>query len=251
MRDLTYPPVVLTAKTLFRLRGWRFSITGTEHVPRAGGAVLACNHIGYADFVFDGLAAQPAKRLVRFMAKKEAFDHPVGGPILRSMHHIPVDRSAGADSLDAAVDYCRRGEIVGIFPEATISRSYEIKDVKSGAVRIAAQAGVPLIPVVVFGTQRVTTKGHGLALPWRLPIAISVGPPMHPDGSDPDAQTAQMRDAMVRLLDETLQRYPDDPAGQWWAPARIGGTAPTPQEAQRLDTEERAARAARKAERDG
>ncbi|KAA1422316.1 1-acyl-sn-glycerol-3-phosphate acyltransferase [Mumia zhuanghuii] len=247
MRDLTYPPIIATAKTLFRLRGWKISMTGTEHIPREGGAVLASNHIGFADFVLDGFPAERRGRMVRFMAKKEAFDHPVGGPVLRSMHHIPVDRAAGAESLEAAVDYCRRGEIVGIFPEATISRSFEIKEVKSGASRIAAQAGVPLIPVVLFGTQRVMTKGHKLALPRRLPIEIRVGEPLHPTGADPVAETEELHAALQGLLDEAIAAYPDPTEGQWWAPARFGGTAPTLEEAAQLDVEERAARAARKA----
>ncbi|WP_370616132.1 lysophospholipid acyltransferase family protein [Mumia sp. Pv 4-285] len=250
MRDLTYPPIIATAKTLFKLRGWSFRMTGTEHIPREGGAVLASNHIGFADFVLTGFPAAKQHRVVRFMAKKEAFDHPVGGPVLRSMHHIPVDRSAGAESLEAAVDYCRRGEIVGIFPEATISQSFEIKEVKSGAARIAAEAGVPLIPVTLFGTQRIMTKGHKLALPRGLPIGISVGEPMHPTGEDPAAETAQLHDALAALLDETIAAYPDPLEGQWWAPARLGGTAPTLEEAARLDAEERAARAARKAQKD-
>ncbi|MGH1563562.1 lysophospholipid acyltransferase family protein [Mumia sp. DW29H23] len=247
MRDLTYPPIIATAKTLFKLRGWTFQMTGIENIPLEGGAVLASNHIGFADFVLDGFPAERRKRLVRFMAKKEAFDHPVGGPVLRSMHHIPVDRAAGAESLEAAVDYCRRGEVVGIFPEATISRSFEIKEVKSGAVRIAAQAGVPLIPMVLFGTQRIMTKGHKLSLPRRLPIAINVGEPLHPTGEDPAAETEALHDAMKALLDQAIAAYPDPLEGQWWAPARFGGTAPTLEEAARLDVEERAARAARKA----
>jgi len=247
MRDLTYPPIIATAKTLFRLRGWKIRMTGIENIPREGGAVLASNHIGFADFVLAGFPAERQGRLVRFMAKKEAFDHPVGGRVLRTMHHIPVDRASGAESLDAAVDYCRRGEIVGIFPEATISRSFEIKEVKSGAPRIASLAGVPLIPVALFGTQRIMTKGHKLSLPRGLPIEIRVGEPLHPTGDDPVADTEQLRAALQSLLSDAVAAYPDPLEGQWWAPARLGGTAPTLEEAAQLDVDERAARAARKA----
>ena len=79
MRDITYPPIIVTAKTLFRVLGLSFQMSGTEHVPRTGGALLAFNHVSYIDFVLGGLAAQPSKRLVRFMAKREVFDHSVGG----------------------------------------------------------------------------------------------------------------------------------------------------------------------------
>ena len=122
MRDFTYPSVILTAKGLFKVNGMKFQKSGGEHIPRKGGAILAANHISYVDFIFDGFAAQPSGRLVRFMAKKDAFDHKISGPIMRSLHHISVDRENGQASYDMAVEYARAGEIVGIFPEATISR---------------------------------------------------------------------------------------------------------------------------------
>ena len=103
MRDLTYPPIILTALASFKALGIRFELSGTEHVPRQGGVLLACNHIGYADFVFGGLAARPSRRLVRFMAKREIFDHRVTGPLMRSMHHIEVDRGEGVASFHEAV----------------------------------------------------------------------------------------------------------------------------------------------------
>lgn len=247
MRDLTYPPVIVTAKTLFKVLGMRFQTSGTEHVPREGGAILAANHIGYVDFVFDGLAAHPSKRLVRFMAKKEAFDHKVSGPIMRSLHHISVDRENGEASYREAVERARSGEIVGIFPEATISRSFEIKELKTGAVRMAAEAGVPLIPMVTWGTQLLKTKGHPSDIWGRgKTIALHVGAPLDVTGDDPVAETQRLREAMTELLDKAITEYPIAPEGQWWAPARYGGLAPTPEEAARLDEEERAARAARK-----
>jgi len=73
MRDVTYPPIIVAAKTAFRLLGQRFLMTGTENVPRSGGVLLAYNHIGYVDFVYGGLAANPSGRLVRFMAERELF----------------------------------------------------------------------------------------------------------------------------------------------------------------------------------
>ncbi len=250
MRDITYPPVIVTAKTLFRLLGMKFQTSGTHNIPRTGGAILAANHIGYVDFIFDGLAAQPSKRLVRFMAKKEAFDHRVTGPVMRSLHHISVDREQGDQSYRDAVDYARGGEIVGIFPEATISRSFEIKELKTGAVRMAAEAGVPLIPMVTWGTQLLKTKDHPSDLRSRgRTIALHVGEPLAVTGSDPVAETELLRAAMTALLDKAIAEYPIRPEGQWWAPARHGGLAPTPDEARRLDAEEKAARAARRAER--
>lgn len=249
MRDLTYPAVILTAKAAFRTLGQRFQTSGTEHVPTSGGVLLACNHISYVDFIYGGLAAQPSRRLVRFMAKREIFSHRIGGPVMRSMHHIEVDRGEGTASFRTAVDYLRAGEAVGIFPEATISRSFELKDFKTGAVRIAAEAGVPLVPVIVWGTQRMITKDHPRDLSRGTTIALTVGEPLHPTGADPVAETVALRSTMTALLDRTIRDYPADeqPPGSWWLPASYGGSAPTPEEAERLDIEERERRAARKA----
>ena len=184
MRDLSYPTIIVTAKSLFKVLGLKFDMTGTENIPRDGGALLAFNHVSYIDFVLGGLAAQPSRRLVRFMAKREVFDHPVGGPVMRSMHHISVDRGDGVGSMREALRYLEQGEVVGIFPEATISRSFEIKEIKSGAVRIAAQAGVPLIPVVLWGTQRLMTKDHDKDFSRGTAITIRIGPPVPVTGAD-------------------------------------------------------------------
>ncbi len=248
MRDLTYPPIIATAKLAFRALGLRFQMTGTENVPRTGGALLAVNHVSYVDFVLGGLAADPSGRLVRFMAKREIFDHRLAGPLMRSLHHINVDRADGLASYEEAVRYLRMGEIVGIFPEATISRSMEIKELKTGAARIAAEAGVPLIPVILWGTQRLMTKDHPRDFSRGKTIAITVGEPMHPTGESPAADTAELRSTMAALLDRTIDAYPADeqPAGSWWLPARYGGSAPTPEEAARLDAEEKRQRAERR-----
>ena len=95
----------MAAKTGFRILGQNIRITGHEHVPRQGGVLLAVNHIGYVDFVYGGLAANPSGRKVRFMAKRELFDHRWTGPLMRSMHHIEVDRADGEASLRTALDY--------------------------------------------------------------------------------------------------------------------------------------------------
>ena len=245
MRDLTYPPVILTAKLGFRALGLRFAMTGTENIPRTGGALLAFNHVSYVDFILGGYAAQPSKRLVRFMAKRELFDHKLAGPLMRSLHHIQVDRADGLASYAEGVRYLKEGEIVGIFPEATISRSMEIKEIKTGATRMAAEAGVPLVPVILWGTQRMMTKDHPRDFSRGKTIAIHVGAQMHPTGADSVAETAELRSVMSGMLGDAIRSYPEDeqPPGSWWVPASYGGSAPTPEEAKRLDQEEQVRRA--------
>ena len=248
MRDLTYPPIVVAVKSTVRLLGQRIVITGAEHIPRSGGALLAVNHLSYVDFVYSGLAAQPSKRLVRYMAKRELFDHRLAGPLMRSLHHIEVDRGSGIASYQTAVEYLRRGEVVGIFPEATISRSMELKELKTGAVRIAAAAGVPLVPVVLWGTQRLLTKDRPRDFSRGTTISIHVGEAQHPGADHPVAETAALKAALRALLDTAIRTYPEAhlQPGAWWVPASYGGAAPTPDEAAALDAREKRERAARR-----
>ena len=239
MTDLVYPPVIALAKTWFRAAGLKITVTGAEHVPTSGGAVLVSNHISYLDFIFCGFGALPSRRLVRFMAKKSVFDHRISGPLMRAMHHIPVDRDAGLASYRQALAALKEGEVVGVFPEATISRSFTLKETKSGATRMAAAAGVPVIPMALWGSQRLWTKGRRRQLFRRhTPISIAIGEPLQADLRG-DAAMTELRRRMVELLEGVQRDYPDQPAGpddRWWLPAHLGGTAPTPEEAEALDS---------------
>jgi 1-acyl-sn-glycerol-3-phosphate acyltransferase len=229
MTDRVYPLVVIAIKLFWRYLGLKFTIKGSERIPRQGGAVMAINHIGYLDFALSGTAALPAQRYVRFMAKKEIFNHKIAGPLMRGMHHISVDRNSGSASFVAALRALRAGEIVGIFPEATISKSFEIKSLKSGAARLAIGAGVPVLPTIVWGSQRIWTKGRKRDFGRKkIPISIYIGEPLHfTRESEVEAAEAEIKAALESLLRTVQSQYPDDHNGAWWAPARLGGTAPT------------------------
>jgi 1-acyl-sn-glycerol-3-phosphate acyltransferase len=246
--DVVYPAVIGLARVVFRVQGLRFTMQGTEHVPRQGGAVMVINHVGYMDFTYAGLAALPAKRLVRFMAKNDVFDHRISGPLMRGMHHISVDREAGSASFREALTALKNGEIVGVFPEATISRSFQLKEFKAGAVRMAAAARVPLLPAVIWGSQRVWTKDHPKQLGrTKTPITVRVGEPITvPPKADMNEVTDVLRDRMTTMLHEVQQQYPDkpsEPSQAWWLPADMGGGAPTPEQAAQRDADEREERA--------
>ncbi|TSE00763.1 1-acyl-sn-glycerol-3-phosphate acyltransferase [Skermania sp. ID1734] len=248
-----YFPIIGLARTVLALEGLKFTVTGDEHIPAKGGAVIAINHTGYMDFVYAGIPARTEKRYIRFMAKKEVFDNKISGPIMRALKHIEVDRTAGADSYQQAVAALRKGELVGVYPEATISRSFEIKSFKTGAARMAIEAQVPIIPMVIWGAQRVWTKGF----PKRLgrtntPISIKVGEPMYPPhpnagdlGTNAVALTEQLRSTMQQLLADVQKDY-EHPPGEYWVPARLGGSAPTLEEAEALDAADTAKRKAAK-----
>ena len=148
-----------------------------------------------------------------------------------------------------AQEFLEAGEAVGIFPEATISRAMELKEFKTGAVRIAAAAGVPLVPVVLWGTQRLMTKDHPKDFSRGKTISITVGAPLHPTGDRPGgrdrrAARGDVVDAGPRRSRRT--RPTEQPPGSWWLPRRHGGSAPTLAEAAELDAAERAERIARR-----
>ncbi|MFM2154211.1 MAG: hypothetical protein RL382_112 [Actinomycetota bacterium] len=230
MADLVYPPIISLVKGFWKYLGLGFDFQGHENIPRKGGAILAINHTSYLDFALAGTAALPVKRFVRFMAKKELFDNKIAGPLLRGMHHINVDRNNGAPSYVAALKALNSGEIIGIFPEATISISFEIKQLKTGALRLAADTGAPIIPTIVWGGQRLSTKGLKPNFKrGKTPISVSFGQPIH-YAKDVDIDTAaqQLREVMISMLNQVQEKYPDSHVGQRWAPARLGGTAPAP-----------------------
>ena len=232
MADLVYPPVIGAVRGFWKILGLKLDFQGIEHLPdrKHGGAIIAINHISYLDFALAGTAALPMKRYVRFMAKKELFDNKLAGPLLRGMHHISVDRSNGSASFVQALRALRDGEIIGIFPEGTISVSFEIKELKSGVVRLAQGAGVPVIPTIIWGSQRLWTKKVKRNLRQRgVPISVTFGEPIYFEkNSDVEAGEAILRGAMLKMLHEIQEKYPDSHQGQRWAPVRLGGTAPAP-----------------------
>jgi len=248
-----YATVIGAAVGIIRTMGWKVIVRGEEHIPTTGSAVIATNHVGYLDFVFSGYAARERGRRARFLAKKEVFDKGGVGWLMRKMRHIPVDRyGAARDSLAEAVAALRRGEIVGMFPEATISPSFVPRPGKSGAVRMAQQAGAPLIPAAVWGTQRILTKWRPRNFKRGFAIIVNVGEPLEltPD-EDPDKATLRLMERIGELLAEAQAAYPQEPRGdddRWWLPAHLGGTAPTFEEAEaRLAAQREERRARRKA----
>lgn len=248
MAEPLYRGIVGAFKGLFRGLGMELDIVGEQNIPLSGGAILAINHTSYLDFALGGVPADKRdRRLVRFMAKDSVFRHPVAGPLMRGMKHIPVNRDSGTAAFESAVAAARAGELIGVFPEATMSRSLEIKELKNGAVRMARTAEVPLIPMIVFGGHRVLSYGVRDFSRGRT-ICMTIGEPFDDPTMDADAATLQLRIRLAQLLDQTIQRYPDKPAGAPWIPRRLGGSAPTLEEAQVWEDERRARRAAERGE---
>ncbi|CAN5300253.1 lysophospholipid acyltransferase family protein [soil metagenome] len=251
-----YTPIVGIAVGLFKTMGWRVTVSGVQHLPRKGPAVLASNHIGYLDFIVVGYGAREADRLVRFAAKKETFDNNVTGPLMRGMKHLPVDRDGDVNAImEEAHARLQRGQIVGMFPEGTISRSFLPAEAKTGTARMAMRAGVPLIPTAVWGDHRLSTKHIKKNFKQRnVDISVRYGEPVayEPD-EDPRDVTKRLMHTITAMVKELQAEYRQRPASddeRWWLPAHMGGTAPTPDEAQEIIRQERIARRARRKARE-
>lgn len=246
-----YSAAVAASVTSFQAFGWRVRVAGGEHVPRRGAAVLATNHIGYLDFVFAGYGTRKAaRRLPRFVAKSEVFDHPVTGPLMRSMRHIRVDRGGDTEAaLREAAGALAAGDVVGMFPEGTISPSFVPLAGRPGAARMAIESGVPLLPGAIWGSQRIFTKGRAFRPAYGTVVLVRFGPPIptQPD-DDPLEVHTRLMGAIGELVEDLQGRYPQRPSGpddDWWLPAHLGGSAPTPEQAEataRHDREQRRAR---------
>lgn len=176
-----------TARLAARLTGTALSFVDLDNIPLSGGAVVAINHTSYVDFLPAGLAATNRDRRLRFMVKAELQQVKIVNFLIRHTGAVPVDRQAGADAYVQAVQRLREGELVGVYPEATISRSFELKRFKSGATRMALEAQVPVIPLIVWGAQRIWTKDHPKRLGCnKIPVIVGVGRPLQPQGSAED-----------------------------------------------------------------
>jgi 1-acyl-sn-glycerol-3-phosphate acyltransferase len=255
MRTRTREPIYSTAitagRTVFGLFRLRPTVTGLSNLPDAGGAVLAITHFGYADFALvEWMMWRKNRRHIRFMAKKGAFDKPLVGALLRGMRHINVDMSAGAQAYADGVRALSAGELVGVFPEGGVNASFTVRELKSGAARMAQEANVPIVPIAVWGGHRLLTKNHKPSVKdaYGTPVSFAVGAPIQVSATD-DAQavTLALHGTLQGLVDRLQARYPVPGAGRWWQPAHLGGTAPTPEEAAATEAERQLRKAAARA----
>jgi 1-acyl-sn-glycerol-3-phosphate acyltransferase len=268
--DRFYRLLVYTGLALRRLFRIRVLITGREHLPgpeplhgpsRRGtpgtGAVVAITHFGYLDFAFAEMLLWWNNRAqLRYLIHQGAADHWLAGPAISATGQVVVPYGDGSGAYDAAVANLRAGEYIAILPEAGVSRSFRVRECKTGAVRMAAEAGVPILPVSVWGAHRLMTRHHGFSprRAWRAPVRIHVGEPLLPDPAvDAPAATARLREVLQAGIDAGIADFPLAPApGAWWMPAELGGGAPTEEQRQKLDAAEGPRRApGRKQEANG
>ncbi|MGH9041857.1 MAG: lysophospholipid acyltransferase family protein [Acidimicrobiia bacterium] len=204
-------------------RGLAWRVEGHERIPAADAALVAANHISLADPLAVGYLGDLRGREARFLATSGLFRIPLLAAVLRRMGQIPVERSTSraADSLQPATAALGAGELVVIFPEGGLSADLDPGRGRTGVARLARAAGVPVIPVGLWGTHRLHAKGHGPR--WRpglvVAAAIGRGIMVGPDEDDRSA-TDQIMDgisgqvAAARLL---YGQAPPPGEDAWWA----------------------------------
>lgn len=241
-----YRATGVAVRVLKRALDVRLHVTGLEHVPTTGPVVFASTHGSYPDFLWIGLAAHQRGRWVRFLTRHDVW-HSRAARAMDGMRHIPVDREAPAAAYLAARRLLREGEAVGLFPEAGISFSYAVRSLMPGAAALARETGAPVVPVAVWGSQRLWTVDAARPAQVVRPhprrhqrIDVAFGPAQAVASADDLGEaTTRLGHALTELL-EDLQRLPDHvPApGEHapWYPAHLGGHAPTRSEALALDS---------------
>ena len=201
----------------------RFDIDGTDRIPRTGPAIIVANHRSYFDVSALALTIARSGRPVRFLGKKEVFDAPIVGQIVKAMGGIRVDRGTGSDEpLRAAADALDAGQLVAVMPQGTIPRGPAFFDPKLrgrwGVARLYQMSRAPVIPVGLWGTEKVWPRSELLPNVLNVlnppTIRVRVGKPVKLVGEDLDEDTRKIMKAIRRLLPdearEQRDRSPDE-----------------------------------------
>lgn len=222
-------------RRLFRVE---IASTGLDAVP-PGQVVLAITHFGYLDFVFIALLWWEQRRdRLRFLVGPRPYRSRLLGAAISACGGLAVVGKPHHASLRASLATLEAGWSIALFPEAGVSRSFTVRTCHTGAVRLARETGIPLVPVGVWGGHRIMTRGHGptrrrgggsLRSLWRAPIRVHFGPPVDLTGATDSRDAARLlQTALQEAVDVAVLDYPlGHPAGAWWVPAKFGGAAPT------------------------
>jgi putative phosphoserine phosphatase / 1-acylglycerol-3-phosphate O-acyltransferase len=193
----------------------RFDIEGVHRIPKTGPAILVANHRSYFDVVAVALTVARSGRPVRFLGKKEVFDAPVVGQISRAMGGIRVDRGTGSsEPLQRAADAVAGGEVVAMMPQGTIPRGPAFFDpvlkARWGAARLAQLTRAPVIPIGIWGTERVWPRSSRLPDVLNLLdpplVTVRVGDPVDLKHRSVAKDTERIMEAIVDLLPPEARR---------------------------------------------
>jgi 1-acyl-sn-glycerol-3-phosphate acyltransferase len=155
---------------------FRYSAKGTENLPKRGGFIIASNHLSFLD---PGAAGFTTMRKVHFLARDTLFHNPLFNWWGTNVGAIPVKRGRfDLSAMRACLRHLKKGEIVSLFPEGTRSRDGVIQDPKAGVGYLAANAGVPIAPVLIKGTDKALPR-HALMIRLR-PVKVIAARPVEP-----------------------------------------------------------------------
>jgi 1-acyl-sn-glycerol-3-phosphate acyltransferase len=200
-----YSTIRILALFIFNRFG-RLVVVDKQHLPKTGGFVVACTHVGWVEIVWLALAVWP--RSIHYMAKEELFQNRWIGFFLKKLQAFPVNRrSPGPSSLKIPLKLLEQGEIIGIFPSGT--RTQGKVPLKQGAARIAQLAGVPLVPAVYMGPSSLRLRDFFK----RKPVAIIFGQPITTESNltipESEQREIMMRELNTRLSD-LFRRYKNE-----------------------------------------
>lgn len=207
-----YRIAVAIIRFIVRLLRWRVDAAGMEQVPPRGPVLLVANHVSYLDPILLGIPLDAAGRTVRYLAKREMFDHWFTGPVVRGADQILVDRKGDAGAaLRHAEAALANGKMLVIYPEGTIHPVFDAANAKTGAARLALATGVPVLPAVAWGGQQIGTKTGGVRVGAGTAHLVRVGPPIPYDPDDTvEDLTARIMAAIAVLLTEVAADHPRD-----------------------------------------
>jgi 1-acyl-sn-glycerol-3-phosphate acyltransferase len=196
---------------------WRPQISGGEHIPPAGGAILASNHLSLVDSIFLPLLLS---RPVTFAAKSEYFTGRgmgarAAGIYMRATKQLSIERAgarAAQETLNAALDLLKAGELFGIYPEGTRSPDGRLYRGRTGVGFLALASGLPVIPVAMIGTDRVLPPGH--SVPTLHRVGIRVGKPLTFEAYAGQRPAARARRAVTDEVMEAIRAL----SGQEYVP---------------------------------
>ncbi len=158
---------------------WRLEVNGAENIPSSGAGLMACNHVSVIDSFF---VPAVLSRRITYVGKAEYMDDWKTKHLFPALGMVPIDRSGGAASqraLDAAAGILDNGELFGIYPEGTRSRTGKLHKGRTGVARLAMRTGAPIVPIGLRGTREVQPPDQSSPKPF-MTVEINVGKPIDP-----------------------------------------------------------------------
>ena len=233
-REPVYAATIGLGRVLLAGLDLTVRVGGLEHLPRSGPVLLASNHVSFGDFALLGRALLGTEHRVRFFCRRDVWGPGPVGRAMDAMDHVPVDRAAPAAAYLRGRALLRAGEVVCVFPEAGISPSYVVRALMPGAAALARETGAALVPVTLWGGQRLWPQRRTATGPVPRPtpsrhrlVDVRLHPAVH---VVPDADVVAVTRALGHRLQsglEDLQRLPEHqpPPGSRvpWHPAHLGG----------------------------